>query len=183
MEEDSLKKIAELREILENRVRNLETELEGMRTLLEFVNNLLLEQSFKRVEVKGIRPSPPAQPSTQPSEKTVRAKAKDGQMLATIYKGVDSMRIVPSEDKTFTMSTPPFVTFLRERVLSKIHERDQEAVHTGLIPLDEAFSFEIKRDGDVIREITIRNVNRERERELMSAIHWTLEKMHEKAKS
>ena len=183
MEEDSLKKIAELRELLENRVRNLETELEGMRTLLEFVNNLLLEKSFKRVEVKGIRPSPPAQPTTQPSEKTVQMKAKDGEILAAIYKGVDSMRIVPSEEKTFTMSTPPFVPFLRERVLSKIHERDQEAVHSGVIPLDKAFSFEIRRDGDVIREITVRNVDRERERELMSAIHWTLEKMHEKVKS
>ncbi|MCW4027613.1 MAG: hypothetical protein NWE76_09040, partial [Candidatus Bathyarchaeota archaeon] len=87
------------------------------------------------------------------------------------------------EEKTFTMSTPPFVPFLRERVPSKIHERDQEAVHSGVIPLDKAFSFEIKRDGDVIREITVRNVDRERERELMSAIHWTLEKMHEKMES
>lgn len=183
MDEDSLKKIAELREILENRVRNLETELEEMRTLLEFVNNLLLEKSFKRVEVKGIRPTPPTQPITQPSQKTVQVQSKDGQTLATIYKGVNSMRVVPSDDKTFTVSTPPFVPFLRERVLSKIHERDQEAVHSGGMPLDKAFSFEIERDGDVIREITIRNVDRERERELMSAIHWTLEKMHEKMKS
>ena len=182
MEEDSLKKIAELREILENRVHNLETELEGMRTLLEFVNNLLLEQSFKRVEVTGIRPSPPTRPTTQPLEKTVQIRARDEEMLATVYKGVDSMRIVPSGDKTFTVSTPPFVPFLRERVLRKIRERDQEAIQSDGKSLDEAFSFEIKRDGDVIREITIRNVKRERERELMSAIHWTLEKMHEKAK-
>jgi len=183
LEEDSLKKIAELRELLENRVRSLETELEGMRTLLEFVNNLLLQQSFKRVEVTGIRPSPPAQPTTQPPEQTVQIKDKDGDVLATVYKEVDSIRIVPSGDKTFTMSTPPFVPFLQERVLRKIQERDQEAVQSGGISLDEAFSFEIKRDGGVVREITIRNVNRERERELMSAIHWTLEKMHEKVKS
>ncbi len=104
-------------------------------------------------------------------------------MLATVYKGVDSMRIVPSGDKPFTINTPPFVPFLRERVLRKIRERDQEAVQSGGKSLDEAFSFEIKRDGDVIREINIRNVNRERERELMSAIHWTLEKMHEKRES
>jgi hypothetical protein len=183
LEEDSLKKIAELRELLENRVRSLETELEGMRTLLEFVNNLLLEQSFKRVEAKGIPPSPPAQPSTQPPKQTVQIKAKDGEVLATVYKEVDSIRIVPSGNETFTMTTAPFVPFLRERVLRKIRERDQEAVQSGEISLDEAFSFEIKRDGDVIREITIRNVNRERERELMSAIHWTLEKMHEKMES
>jgi len=39
------------------------------------------------------------------------------------------------------------------------------------------------REGDLIREIIIRNVDDERLKELKSSIRWTLDKMYEKIKS
>jgi hypothetical protein len=45
------------------------------------------------------------------------------------------------------------------------------------------FAYNIVREGDLIREIIIRNVDEERLRELKSSIRWTLEKMYEKTKS
>ncbi|MFQ6095999.1 MAG: hypothetical protein ACE5NN_07635 [Candidatus Bathyarchaeia archaeon] len=182
MEEERLKKIAELRGLLQERVQTLETELEGMRTLLEFVNNLLLEQSFKRVGATGPQPTQPPKPPMQAPRQITQLKAKEGEVLATLYIGEGSMRIVPAGDKRFNVNTPPFIAFLHDRVLSKIRERDQEAAKIGRIPLNRVFKFEIKREGDIISEIVLRNVAPERERELISAIHWTLEKMYDKMK-
>ncbi len=176
MEEEKLKKVAGLREILEDRVRGLETELEGLRVLLEFANNMLLEQSFKRPEV--VKPPPPISVAVEAAP----LRTVGGELLANLYVGDNSIRVVPSDDKSFSVNTPPFTPFLHDRVLLKMQERDRESAQDGKIPHDKVFSFELKRDGDAIREITIRNVAPERKRELISAIQWTFEKMHEKMK-
>ena len=176
MEEDRLKKIAGLREIIEERVRRMEAELEGLRVLLEFVNNILLEQSFKRVETVKPQPTLPIHVEATP------LTTMGGEILASLHVEDDSMRIVPSGDKKFSVNTPPFMPFLHDRVLLKMQEKDQEAAEEGRIPYGKVFSFDVKRDGDLIREITIQNVDPERKRELVSAIHWTLEKMYEKMK-
>ncbi len=176
MEEDRLKKIAGLREILEERVRRLETELEELRVLLEFVNNILLEQSFKRAETAKLQP-----PLTVRVEATP-LRTTGGEILANLYVEADSMRVVLAEDEKFSVNTPPFMPFLHDRVLLKMQEKDQEAAEEGKIPYGKVFSFDVKRDGDLIREITIRNVDPGRKREVLSAIHWTLEKMYEKMK-
>jgi hypothetical protein len=72
---------------------------------------------------------------------------------------------------------------LVERVLVKMQEKDREAAGTGEIAPDKILSYSIVRDGDILREITIRNIGSDRGRELKSTIRWTLEKMHEKMKT
>jgi hypothetical protein len=95
----------------------------------------------------------------------------------------DSMRVVLAEDKKFDINTPPFKTFLLERVLLKMQEKDREAASTGKIPPDKILTYNITREGDIIREITIQNIKPDRSRELKSTIKWTLEKMYEKMKT
>jgi hypothetical protein len=56
-------------------------------------------------------------------------------------------------------------------------------VRTGQLGLDKIFSYNIVQEGDVIREIMIKNVDSNRLRELKSSIRWTLEKMYEKMRS
>jgi len=183
-EEEKLKRIAELRSLLEKRIREIETELEGLRVILEFVDARLLEKGFKRAGVgKPERVEPAVTPPEIEFEEVVPLKTVAGDLLANLYVAEDSLRVVPAEDKTFDVSTPPFMPFLVERVLAKMQERDQEAVRTGEIGPDKILSYSIVRDGDVIREIIVKNVGSERLRELKSSIRWTLEKMFEKAQT
>lgn len=196
-EEEKLRKIAELRALLDRRVEEMRIELEGLRALLEFANSMLLKKGFKRAEVaaaeeKGSegQPTPPSPPSIQaeaPSvvehEKPVPIRTVTGDLLASLYFGADSIRVVMAEDKQFTMDIPPFRTFLMERVLTKMQDKDRDAVSIGEIEPEKVLSYNILRDGDVIRELTVRNVASDRARELKSAIRWTLEKMYEKMKS
>lgn len=188
-EEEKLKRIAELRSILEKRISETETELEGLRVILEFVNATLLEKGFKRVEMgkpTPTSPTPMKPVDTSPaigSEEVVPLKTVAGDLLANLYVAEGSMRVVPAEDKMFDVNTPPFMPFLVERVLTKMQESDQEAARTGEVTPDKILSYNIVRDGDVIREIAIKNAGSERLRELKSTVRWTLEKMYEKTQN
>ena len=189
MEDEKIRKIAQLREMLEERATKLEAELEGMRTLLSFINDLLLEKSFRRAEemVKPVTPKPvevvppPARPEKQ--VRTVPLKTRAGELLANLNVEDDLMRIVPASDKKFNVNTPPFTAFLVQRILGKMRETDQELVREGRMMPQEALAYELKKDGDILQEITIRNFRPKRERELRSATRWTLEKMYEKMQS
>jgi len=189
MEDEKIRKIAQLREMLEERATKLEAELEGMRTLLSFINDLLLEKSFKRAEeiAKPVTPKPaevvppPARPEKQ--VRTVPLKTGAGELLANLNVEDDLMRIIPASDKKFNVNTPPFTAFLVQRILGKMRETDQELVREGRMMPQEALVYELKKDGDILQEITVRNFRPQRERELRSATRWTLEKMYEKMQS
>jgi hypothetical protein len=187
VEDEKIKKIAELRTLLEERVNKMEKELEQWRALLDFVNATLLKEGFKKAEIVKPPPSPmapPEAPTVQPPvleyEKAIPLKTVTGDLLANLYVSEDSMRVVLAEDKKFDINTPPFRTFLLERVLAKMQEKDREASSAGEIPPDKILAYNIAREGDILREITIRNVRPDRSRELKSTIKWTLEKMYEK---
>jgi len=180
-EEEKIKKMAEFRTILEKRVRELEIELQGLKVMLELANDTLLKKGFKKAEI--VKPSsilPEAALPIAEYEETVPLKTVDGEFLANLYVGKNSLRLILSEDKNFNVNTPPFMQFLVERVLAKMQERDRESVRSGETTPDEIISYNIMREGDTIREMTIRNVGPERVRELKSSIRWTLEKMYEK---
>ena len=181
-EEEKIKKMVEFRTLLEKRIHDLETELEGLQVLLEFINTALLEKGFKRAEI--VKPAPPptevAPPPVIEYERVVPLKTVTGDLLADLYVGEELMRVVLAKDKDFNINTPPFTAFLVERVLAKMQEKDREAVSRGEITPDKILSYHITREGDIVREITIRNVTPDRSRELKSTIRWTLEKMYEK---
>jgi hypothetical protein len=42
------------------------------------------------------------------------------------------------------------------------------------------FAYNVVTEGDLIRELILRNVDEDRLKELKSSIRWTLEKMYEK---
>lgn len=195
-EEDQIRKIAELRATLENRIKELQTELQQLNTLLEFINSTLLAKGFKKPEIPKTITQPTVteqlaspsglQPVSQrPLEpgQAIPFKTVTGELLANLYITEDSMRVIVAPDKQFTVDTPPFMAFLVERVLAKMQEKDRESAAAGEIQPSQILSYEIIQDGDILRELSIRNVGEDRARELKSTIRWTLEKMHEKIKS
>jgi len=203
MSQDSekIKSLVGFKKKLEDQVEHLESELSDLKSTLEMVNSILLEKGFKRgnsIEAQSI-PKPPSlpskdtvsvtkeatlteQPIAEPESVIPLRTAKD-ESLAIIYVDDDSIHVLPDESKNFSANTPPFSNFLVERVLTKMQQRDNELVRMGKLTPDRMFAYTIVREGDLIREIVIKNVDQERLRELKSSIRWTLEKMYEKMKS
>ncbi|HDQ05215.1 MAG TPA: hypothetical protein ENN36_00640 [Candidatus Bathyarchaeota archaeon] len=186
-EKEKIMKIAKLRAILEKRVETMETELDGLKTLLSLIDATLLKDGFKRAEISKPVEAAPKQPTPPPSvtpqqKRGVPLKTVTGDLLAQFYIEKDSVQITLAEDKDFDINTPPFKSFFVERVLAKMTEKDKEDAGKGKMDPEKILSYSIKQDGDTLREITIRNLRRDRSRELKSSLRWTLEKMYEKMK-
>ena len=186
-EREKIKKIAKLRVLLEKRVEDMETELDGLKTLLSLIDSTLLKESFKRPKVTKPVQTQQKQETPQPSpikpqKKGIPLKTVTGDLLAQIYTEKEVMHITLSEDKNFGINTPPFISFFVERVLAKMQEKDKEDASKGKLDPEKIVSYDLKQDGNTLREITIRNVRSERTRELKSSIRWTLEKMYERMK-
>jgi len=192
-EAEKIKKFVAFKKKLEKRVEELESELNEQRLMLEAVNSILLEKGFKRVEiakapaatevlpVREETPVMPPQPSAK-YENVISLETVTREPLANIYINQDSLRVVLAEDKNFNIDTPPFKQFLVQRVLAKMQEKDSELARTGQLTPDKIFSYNIIQEDDRIHEITIKNSDDNRLRELKSSIRWTLEKMYEKTK-
>ena len=204
MSQDSekLKALVNFKKKLEKRIQDLNAELEESQGLLETVNSVLLEKGFKRGDIKEvsevkevpkeeepptvhvtIKEEAPAPPSPAEPESVIPLKTMDDEPLAIIYVDKEALHVLPDESKQFSASTPPFQPFLVERVLAKMQEKDNELVRMGQLTPDKMFAYNIVNEGDLIREIVLRNVDEERLKELRSSIRWTLEKMYEKTKS
>jgi hypothetical protein len=201
MSQDSekLKALVNLKKKLEKRIEELDAEMKEATATLEAVNSILLEKGFKRGDMKEVKEAPkeeappevyvtvkeqaPSTPRAAEPESVIPLKTMDDEPLAIIYVDKEALHVLPDESKNFSVSTPPFQAFLVERVLAKMQEKDSELVRTEQLMPDKMFAYKIVREGDLIREIVIRNVDEDRLRELKSSIRWTLEKMYEKTKS
>ena len=185
MSEDSkkqrLKKLAEFRSFLQKRLEETRFELENLQNLIDVIDIVLVQEGFKHPEVPKEAVSREIEVVPSVAYKSViPVKTVTGELLANIYVGKDVLHVITAKDKDFNVNTPPFNSFLIERVLKKMQEKDQNLARDGKITPDKILSFNIIREGDIIREIVVRNVSDERVRELKSSIRWTLEKMYEK---
>lgn len=196
-----MKSLIAFKKRLEDQLDKLNAEAKELQAALDTVNTILLEKGFKRGDIKDATatPTPPPAPKEVVLPKQVAAEASkpetpnetetviplktmNEEPLALMYFEKQQIHVMPDESKKFSVNTPPFTNFLVEKVFAKMQEKDKELVRLGQLTTDKMFSYNITREGDLIREIIIKNVDEERLKELKSSIRWTLEKMFEKMK-
>jgi hypothetical protein len=196
---EKMKSLIAFKKRLEEQLEKLTAETKEAEAALDTVNSILLDKGFKRGDIKEVpeapvpkevilpkqepeAPKPAVQHMPEP-ESVIPLKTMTDEPLALIYFDKQAMHVLPDESKNFSVNTPPFGNFLVERVFAKMQEKDSELVRLGQLTADKMFSYNIVREGDLIREIIIRNVDDERLKELKSSIRWTFDKMYEKMKS
>jgi hypothetical protein len=210
---EKMKSLIVLKKRLEEQLEKLTAESREVQAALDTVNGILVEKGFKRGDMKEITetPTPPmpqeivlSKPEPEPpkvivqhapdaskpapqrmpeQESVIPLKTMAEEPLALIFFDRQAMHVLPDESKNFSVNAPPFNNFLVEKVFAKMEEKDAELVRARQLTADKVFSYSIVREGDLIREIIIRNVDEERLRELKSSIRWTFEKMYEKMRS
>jgi hypothetical protein len=197
MSQDSekLKALVNFKKKLEKQIEELDAEMKDLTATLDAVNSILLEKGFKRGDIKEVKAPAVEEPPTvhvavkdeEAAEKravepesVISLKTMSDEPLAIIYVDKDALHVMPDESKKFSVSTPPFQAFLVDRVLTKMQDKDNELLKAGQLTPDTMFAYNVVTEGDLIREIILRNVDEERLKELKSSIRWTLEKMYEK---
>jgi hypothetical protein len=209
---EKTKSLIAFKKRLEEQLEKLTAETKEVEAALDTVNGILLEKGFKRGDMKEVpetaapplpkevvlpktEPEPqkvviqygpevskPATPPAAERESVIPLRTMADENLALIYFDKQGMHVLPDESKNFSVNTPPFNNFLVEKVFAKMQEKDGELLRAKQLAADKVFSYNIVREGDLIREIIIRNVDDERLKELKSSIRWTFEKMYEKMK-
>jgi hypothetical protein len=198
---ERMKSMIAFKKRIEDQLDRLNAEAKELQAALDTVNTILLEKGFKRGDIKDapttpapapvpkevVLPKPAPAEASKPetpneTETVIPLKTMNEEPLALMYFEKQQIHVMPDESKKFSVNTPPFTNFLVEKVFAKMQEKDKELVRLGQLTTDKMFSYNIVREGDLIREIIIKNVDEERLKELKSSIRWTLEKMFEKMK-
>jgi hypothetical protein len=170
----------DLRVYLDQRIDDLNTQLEKVKSLYRLVDEVILARSFSRAS--AIAPSPPGHVElpTEAIEK-IPIKTSTGLLLAHLYVQENEVRIVPAKELALSVKTPPFQSFLINRILDPMRDRSRVEVHKGNVTPTEAFTYDIVADEDTLEAIVIQNyVSRKRLREIVSSSRWTFEKMYER---
>jgi hypothetical protein len=199
---EKMKSMISFKKRLEEQLEKLATETKDVQATLDVVNQILLEKGFKRGDIKEVAQPPASMPKEvvipkpqpepeapkpqampQEQETVIPLKTMTEEPLAIMYFEKNQIHVLPDESKHFSVNTPPFSNFLVEKVFAKMQEKDKELVRLGQLSTDKMFTYNVVREGELIREIVIKNVDDERLKELKSSVRWTLEKMYEKMKS
>ncbi len=185
---EELEKLLQSKKRIEKKIAKYESELTHLRHLLSLVEKQITEKSFKVAETlpqKAPTPQPIEERVTPPptTKQVIPLRATDGTFLGNIYVEEKEIRVVPSDSIKFNVNTPPFHQFLVGKVLSGMVSKDRNEAVSGTITPDEILTYRILQDGDILKEIIIRNYRDERRAiTLKNSIRWTLEKMYEKMK-
>lgn len=176
---------------IERKINWHENELEQLHTILSLLERRISEKSFRPAETLKAKAKPalpkeaqpPIPPKPEREMQAIPMKSADGTLLGTIYIGEKEIKAIPSPDISFNVNTPPFNQFLITKIINGMISKDRSDAMNGKISPDEMLTYRVNQDGDIIREISIRNYGDERRAvTLKNSIRWTLEKMYEKMK-
>lgn len=182
--DDEIKKAAELREWLETRMAELETEMGRLRDMQQMVDSVLRRGSFvpaAELKTTQTRPLPTEKKEVQGEESRQLRRTKDGLLIATAFISPDKLVVVPSSDVKVTQNTPPFQTFFVNRILKGYESKDKESAASGKAGKGGVLSYHVEEKDGFINKVTIENYrDKSRLNEILSTVNWALARMMEK---
>jgi len=180
MEEDRVRKLADIKTKLERRLEELEEEISLIRELLEVIDSILGSISFKPAS-ELVKPEVVEKKRAPIKEvKVVSRRNKETIGKVIIYE--DLLELVPTV-KVRT-STPPFESFFIKRLLDKMKEEDLKKVREGVLNPEAVLEYEIIEEEGFLTKVLVRNCRDERRiRDIRGAFRWTLERMLDRERS
>jgi len=176
--EEESKHLLRALETLRGRLAEAEAEVEDLRRAVERVEGLIVSTGFKTFTAEG---SKPVQVQAQPQEGVTLLTSRDGVTLGSLRVEGEDLVYEPPPGLEFSVETPPFKTFLLERVLENMRQADEERMKAGELDPDRVLSFQVVEEGGVLKGLRVSNYGGERRmREITSSLRWTLDKMYDK---
>jgi len=178
LDEEDVKRLADLMLRIEDRIRELEEELETLREISQLIDSLLRKRSFLRAS----QVPPPEESREEEARTRILSRPKDGLPLATARIYEDKLVIDVNPELPLRTSIPPFKSFFINRILESMKEKDRREAAEGRIEHTQVLDPDIRESPDGrIELIEIRNVSdNKRVNEILNTLTWTLTKMLEK---
>lgn len=182
LSEEEVKKLANLKKSLEERISEYEKALNDLKMCLKLVDNQLSKSSFKTAAEMITAPTPSqiSAPRTGEIESILRA-LKTGIVLGKFIEGDNYVRVEVSPELKLDPEIQPLKAFLINKVLEGMRNADLEKVERGQLSADKVLEYDIKVENNIFKGLEIRNItDKRRIVELKNSIRWTLERMVEK---
>lgn len=185
--EQETKKLLQFRETMEQRIQELEQEMQNLQIAMAEIDKLIVNTGFrtfttadKLVKDEPETPTEPLQ-TDDIEEDQLSITSKDGTILGAMEIENHTIIFTPAESFDFKLDIPPFESFLVERVLDNMRKTDQERSTNGELDPSEVLEYEVQDQDGKITSLTIHNYGGERRlREINSSIRWTFDKMYDK---
>jgi hypothetical protein len=188
--EDKIKNAAETKHWVESRIIELEEEIERLKSIQDMMDAILRKTSFQpatdiskegKLKKDSTTKNESVTASTEFKDIRPLKRSKDDLLLANMYVSESAVAIIPVSDITFNVSTPPFSSFLLNRIFEGMKFKDQEKVSAGEMNENKAFSYDVEKDGESIKKIIIKNYrDQSRITEIFNTSAWTFTRMLEK---
>lgn len=173
MSEVDVKRLLELRDKLESRIKELQEEIELLSSIRDLLDSIIKSQSITPASELMQRQQINLGRLIETRE--VRSR-ETKELLATVEVYEKGLNIKPI--KPFNKDKTAFTRFLRDKILEGFRQEDEKKVRDGQLKREDAFNYEIRTDGDNVVGIVIRNYGtEERLREIIRAVRWTLERV------
>ncbi len=195
--EDEIRRAAEMREWLEQKIRDLEEEATHYKDMMVIVDSILRSSSF--VPAAKLRTAPGTEVARAPSARIAEGRtnrsnqgvsagetrplrrSKDGELLGNAFVTSDRIEIVPSEGIVLPLTTPPFQTFFVNRILKGYETKDKELAQSGKLDTRNIIRFEVsEKEGRVLKVSIFNYRENSRLNEILSTATWAFTRMLEK---
>lgn len=181
--EDQIRDILELKEWLTDEVEKRRNEIEKLKNNLAILDSVLKQSSFSKAS--SLKPNQEKTSLTADRESSVIPIKRTGNnaVIANAHITANEVVIVPSDDVKLDIETQPFKSFFLGRIIAGMESKDNLDVQNGKIDPDSVINCIINKDGNMIREILIRNYReRERVNEIINTAAWSFSRMIENSK-
>lgn len=209
-QDHEVKRAAEMREWIEEKISELEQEVSRLRDMLMLVDSTLRRKSF--VSAKELRGTPAIReartsanvagtiasnsqakrqipeeiaqmnPKTSISLETRELRrTKDGELLAKATIGTEKIVITPAPQIKLSGNISPFQSFFVNRILKGYQSKDIDASKSGNLSATEVLQYNVREIDGFITEITVTNYrDKSRLNEILSTSTWAFTRMLEK---
>jgi hypothetical protein len=177
--EEDTRRLLKYRQDLESRLRELEQEQVDLRTAITVLDSQIVRQGFRKPSIPVRKPVIEAQ--SAPKEDQSSIKSKNGVTLGSLSTKDDQIEFNPTPGLAFTISTPPFQSFMIDRVLENMKKTDEEKAALGEKPASQVLAYDVNVEGGRIISVKIMNYGGDRRlREIRSSLRWVFDKMYDK---
>lgn len=182
--EDDLRRNAELKLWMENRIAELQEEMDRLKEALAVIDSVLRASSFKpAAALAPSRTSPVGGAEEEGAIPEIRELKRDrgGETIAVAQITRERLKIEPVAEANLKADTPPFKSFLLGKILAGMKAADDDAVQKGRLKKGDELRYSLAEKGGKIHSLTVENY-RERERmtEILNTVSWTFSRMLEK---
>ena len=199
MSEHDTKKLLKFRESMENRIQELQVEMQSLQKAIEELDKLIVNKGFRTfttidAQTNEEKTEPVTEDITEEvtedievvekvvsEEDQISITSKDGTVLGTMNVQDHTIIFTPSASFDFNLDIPPLQSFLIERVLDNMRKTDQERSTNGELDPGEILEYEVQEEEGKLILLSIHNYGGERRlREINSSLRWTFDKMYDK---